>query len=249
MIENKKILLSNGCSWVWGDGLKNPETERWSFHISSKLGLKDENISESGSSNKKILRNTLEWFDSNHRHLNDIVVIIGFTELTRDYFYNALLKENQNINWATGNFQEKFSDNLNEQLKGLVDSTQERLELFNYYDSEEWKNWWKQYFIIHYDLNHFHNTLIKNIIFLQSLFKSYNIPYLFFESFGCDLTEGQRKINNNLVDKTNIIDTSFATFIGDNELDYSDNKGHPGKKSHEEWAKHILSVLRERYER
>ena len=70
-----------------------------------------------------------------------------------------------------------------------------------------------------------------------------------FESFGCDLTGGQRKINNNLVDKTNIIDTSFATFIGDNELDYSDNKGHPGKKSHEEWAKHILSVLRERYER
>ena len=25
MIENKKILLSDGCSWTWGDGLENHE--------------------------------------------------------------------------------------------------------------------------------------------------------------------------------------------------------------------------------
>ena len=49
--------------------------------------------------------------------------------MTRDYFYNALLKEYQSINWATGNFQEKFSDNLNEQIGGLMNSTQDRLEL------------------------------------------------------------------------------------------------------------------------
>tara|TARA_B100002019_G_scaffold173964_1_gene150389 strand:+ start:6243 stop:6980 length:738 start_codon:yes stop_codon:yes gene_type:complete len=245
MIENKKILLSNGCSWVWGDGLKNPETERWSSRLSKKSKLKDVNISQPGSSNKKIIESTLNWIEENYSDLNDAIVVIGFTELTRDYFYNALLKEYQSINWATGNFQEKFSDNLNEQIGGLMDSTQDRLELFNHYSNKEWEKWWRQYFIVHYDLENFRKVLVKDMILLQSLFKSLNIPYLFFESFGCGLS----KIQNKIIDKTNIVDKSFATFIHDGQLDYSDNSGHPGTEAHEEWSNYLTSCLREKYER
>ena len=54
--------------------------------------------------------------------------------------------------------------------------------------------------------------------------------------------------SDKIIDKTNIVDKSFATFIHDGQLDYSDNSGHPGKEAHEEWSNYLTSCLREKYE-
>ena len=242
MIENKKILLSDGCSWVYGDGLENPETERQSYHLSKKLGVDDINLSVRGSCNQSILLRVSDWFEKNTDKLNEIILVVGFSEISRDIFYNAILKKYQNINWVNRNFFIDFKEHMNNQLDGLVSQTIDidRKELLNYYTKDEWEKWWKQYFLLHYDLDNLINKFTEQIIYLQNLCKSNGVPYLFFESFG---TSSQR-IKNRLVDGKHLLNLSCAAFISENNLDFADNSGHPGKKSHLEWSNFLYNNIK-----
>ena len=62
---SKKILLTNGCSWVNGAGLPNREIQRWSYHLAKKLNMEDVNLSSEGASNNTIIRTTIEWLKEN----------------------------------------------------------------------------------------------------------------------------------------------------------------------------------------
>ena len=63
-------LLFNGCSFTAGGELEGinkdweyQRTHRFSHVISQKTGLTYDNISQSGASNDRILRTTVEWFE------------------------------------------------------------------------------------------------------------------------------------------------------------------------------------------
>lgn len=58
------MILVNGCSFTYGDELANPEEQRWSSHLGRLLNKEVVNISAPGSSNAKILRDTLNWLNS-----------------------------------------------------------------------------------------------------------------------------------------------------------------------------------------
>jgi len=250
MIKNKKILLSDGCSWTWGDGLENHETQRWSYHLSKKLGVDDINMSERGSCNQSMVLRINDWFEKNTDKLNEIILVVGFTEISRDIFYNAILKKYQNINWVNRDFFDDFKEHMKNQIDGLVSQTIdiERNELLNYYTKEEWEKWWKQYFLLHYDLDNLINKFTEQIIYLQNLCKSNGVSFLLYESFGTQFSQYQsNSFGSRLIDKEHFLDLSFSKFISDNNLDYSDDSGHPGKKSHLEWSNFLYDNIMKIY--
>jgi len=55
-------ILYNGCSYTWGDELKDREQERFSALVSNHYNASHINISECGRGNDAIARTTMEWF-------------------------------------------------------------------------------------------------------------------------------------------------------------------------------------------
>ncbi len=73
------MILFDGCSWTWGDGLENREKDRFSTLVSDFIGKKHVNISEKGKCNDGILRTTMEYCEN---HAVDLA-IIQFTKISR----------------------------------------------------------------------------------------------------------------------------------------------------------------------
>ena len=74
-----KYLFVNGCSFTYGDELKNKFEERWSYIISKRLNLEEINIAHDGASNDRILRSTIDWISYNTDKLKDTFFVIGWT--------------------------------------------------------------------------------------------------------------------------------------------------------------------------
>jgi hypothetical protein len=74
-----KYLFANGCSFTYGDELKNKFDDRWSYILSNKLNLEEINIAHDGASNDRILRSTIDWISYNTDKLKDTFFIIGWT--------------------------------------------------------------------------------------------------------------------------------------------------------------------------
>lgn len=89
-------LYTNGCSFVWGDELKDRENEAFPFLLKKRLGCELINDAQCGSNNQQILRMTLSRKFDNH------FVIIGWSSIYRYEYYN---KEWMNVNPTDG---EKF---------------------------------------------------------------------------------------------------------------------------------------------
>lgn len=71
---NKKVALFNGCSFVWGDELKDPQNSRFSRLISTEANMEEFNISMCGASNSRILRTTLDWVQLNGAP--DVMIVV-----------------------------------------------------------------------------------------------------------------------------------------------------------------------------
>ena len=69
---SKKILLTNGCSWVNGAGLSNRETQRWSYHLAKKLNMEDVNLSSEGASNDTIILTVLRKYSKNSGNVGKV---------------------------------------------------------------------------------------------------------------------------------------------------------------------------------
>ena len=142
---SKKILLTNGCSWVNGAGLPNREIQRWSYHLAKKLNMEDVNLSSEGASNNTIIRTTIEWLKENKDKFSDVLVIIGWTQMTRTEFFNDVTKEWENQNFVsfgdddTDKTTEEFYEN---QSKHMLRHTE--LSPNNVW----WRVYLKYYFII-----------------------------------------------------------------------------------------------------
>ena len=68
-------LLFTGCSWTYGDELRNRLRERYSKIVSDHYKRPSINLGECGVSNDYIVRNTIEWLEK----MNADIVIIQFT--------------------------------------------------------------------------------------------------------------------------------------------------------------------------
>ena len=89
-------LYFNGCSFVYGGELDNPERDSFPNVLQRKIGCEILDDSENGISNQRILRTTLS------RDLKDYMAIIGFTSLYRTEYIS------KNGTWAKLNPSRKI---------------------------------------------------------------------------------------------------------------------------------------------
>ena len=112
-----KYLYTNGCSFVYGDELSNPndnewlEKKRWSRIFSEKYNVKEINESENGSSNNRIYRTTKDWVLGNKDKLEDTFVVLGWSQSVRTEKYNDEAAMHESINFAVEPKYMSASDN------------------------------------------------------------------------------------------------------------------------------------------
>tara|TARA_B100002019_G_scaffold174112_1_gene150540 strand:+ start:10328 stop:11032 length:705 start_codon:yes stop_codon:yes gene_type:complete len=225
-----KILLSNGCSWVNGAGLKDRNNERWSHHLSKKMNMKDINISSEGASNDTITRTTIEWFTKNQVDFKDVFVVIGWTQFTRAEFFNDVTQEYENQNFVS------FGDSKTDKTTEDFFEKQSKMML-RPSDLTPTHTWWRVYLKYYFNFEKKLTDYVNNVLFLQSFFKSNNINFLQYQSFG----EGHKDvISNKLIDNNLFI----SEMMDDSILDQSDDSGHPGLKSHQQWSNTLYDNIK-----
>ena len=79
-------LLTNGCSFTWGAELDDREL-RFGRLLSNKIDCDLVDISKNGSSNERILRTTLDYLNEPNTNLNDLMVVIGWSGISRTEFF------------------------------------------------------------------------------------------------------------------------------------------------------------------
>ena len=101
-----KYLYANGCSFVYGDELSNPddnewmEKKRWSRIFSDKYGVEEINESKNGSSNDRIYRKTKDWILNNESKLKDTFVVLGWSQAIRTERFNDMVGVYEAINFG-----------------------------------------------------------------------------------------------------------------------------------------------------
>lgn len=73
-------LVTNGCSFTFGDELEDPKTQAWPALLAKKLGLPIVNLALPGTGNDCILRRTTEYLYKNLPTGSKPLVIIGWSQ-------------------------------------------------------------------------------------------------------------------------------------------------------------------------
>ena len=81
------ILYTNGCSFTWGDELSN-RNSRFASLLANKLNCKLVDSSMNGSSNERILRTTFDYLQDPKTDLENLIVVIGWSGISRTEIYN-----------------------------------------------------------------------------------------------------------------------------------------------------------------
>ena len=160
---NSKTLVTNGCSWVYGDKLKNPLEDCFAATLAKNSWFEQMyNLSIKKGSNSRISRTTIHWLLEHKEMWDDIFVLIGWTgAVDRPEFYSQMQNE-----WIPIN---NWNIKEDHHLKSTAD----------YQD----RDMAKKYYELHWsELGSFQNYF-NNVILLQNFLKSNNIKYYFFRSF------------------------------------------------------------------
>ena len=227
---SKEILLSNGCSWVNGAGLPNREIQRWSYHLSKKLNMEDINISSEGGSNDGILRTTIEWLKENKDKFSDVLVVIGWTQMTRTEFFNDVIGKWENQNFVS--FGDSETDKTTEKFY-----EKQSKHMLRHTELSPNHEWWKVYLKYYFSMEQRYNSFFNSVLYSQSIFKSFGIDYIYFASFGKRL---QKILSHDLIDEKHILQDNMVL------IDLADDAGHPGIKSHKKWADYLYEEIRKR---
>ena len=81
------ILYTNGCSFTWGDELSN-RNSRYASLLANKLNCELVDNSMCGASNERILRTTLDYLQDPKTDLENLIVVIGWSGISRTEIYD-----------------------------------------------------------------------------------------------------------------------------------------------------------------
>jgi hypothetical protein len=160
---DKTILVTNGCSWVYGDKLKNPKQDNLVTTLGKNAKFKEiQNLSIKKGSNARISRVTIHWLLEHQSEWDDMFVLIGWTgAVDRPEFFSP--------------FQMKWIPINNWNIKGdeYIKTEEERQDR----DMAE-----AYYTLLWSELASLQNYY-SNVLLLQNFLKLNNIKYYFFRSF------------------------------------------------------------------
>jgi hypothetical protein len=160
---NKKLLVTNGCSWVYGDKLKNPKQDNFVTTLGKNAKFKQiQNLAIKKGSNRRISRTTIHWLLEHQSEWDDMFVLIGWTgAVDRPEFFSP--------------FQNKWIPINNWNIKGdeHIKTDEERQD----------RDMAEKYYAYHWSELSSFQDYFNNVILLQNFLKSNNIDYYFFRSF------------------------------------------------------------------
>ena len=80
-------LYTNGCSFTWGDELSDRNL-RFAGLLANKFNCELIDDSMCGASNERILRTTLDYLQNPNTDLENLMVVIGWSGISRKEIYN-----------------------------------------------------------------------------------------------------------------------------------------------------------------
>jgi hypothetical protein len=263
----KRVIVA-GDSWTYGSEIRDPDLPEsvndwdapndayrlpriWPNKLGNLLGTTDVvNLSYPAASNDQIVRNLVGWLTEHYlspgKSTEELLVVVGFTSPERKDFYYKNPEEN-NSWWFTmwPMWGHKYLQPPIEKFAKLY------IEYF--YNAEEYTH-----------------RYLHQIFYLQNLFKTYNIKFVFFQAFyqRADLhikqwrdepyTRHYRGQPDSLV--WDMIDPvcfmhkndeiqSFHNYIKAKDPDpyarVSISGMHPSELGHTWWAEHVYEYIKE----
>ena len=119
-----KRLIASGCSFTYGQGLADPQTEAWPAVLGKQLGLEVVNLAQCGASNYYIVNSLMDFMITDHQPGD--FYICGWSHWSR---------------WTFTNFHGKKDHILHNHMKSNKFA---QLLFENYYNEDElYKNYFR----------------------------------------------------------------------------------------------------------
>lgn len=210
-MKKYKYVVVAGCSFSACDAPNLPKPgETYCDFIANHYGAEPINLAKSGGSFDLMFRRVMNWCLKNKEHLEDTLVIMGMTSITRlDIFNNKgwdIIKSEKYIgdefptkklHTGTDKYKEvpildshtgPWYENYGLSLIFNDDTLYDKSHGHDYPFHHEWPpNERKKYFQNFYSYHSVLQDAIIKIYALQSFFKSYNIDNIFFDAIEMDL--------------------------------------------------------------
>jgi len=164
----KKYLIVCGDSFTKGHKLGEKST--WAYHTANKLGFELINLAENGQSNEWISSTILNYLYKNEDKLNEVVVMIGWTDFMRKLVsYSTDFSKHQTFTLTSNDLINPYhSDNDEEHPINYIFKNKEIL-----------------YPIFGWEPELIYKTYLS-ILHIKTFCEKNSIPYLFFESINCN---------------------------------------------------------------
>lgn len=218
-------LVTNGCSFTYGQALYDPPNEAWPKLLADKLGVPIVNLAVGGSGNDSIHRRTYEYFYKNLNTNSKPFYVIAMSMNTRREEY-VINYNGSKLNEYVGLVSDE-STNINPLSRAVY----ENMDDLGINLSEVKK--------LHYWAS------------IINLFKAHNIPYLTSDYFPDPTKEVVNYINTHHYELKSYIDTDTNRLENFNYITYGYPKAldnaHCGKEAQVALADYIHKQLISRY--
>jgi hypothetical protein len=226
-------FLFNGCSFTYGaelEGINNDldhqRTHRFSHLVGEHYNKTYDNISKSGSSNDRIVRTTLEWFENGN---TCDLAIIQFTLVSRLEYMHPLQNRELDISPAM--------------IKNCLDDNFIKQSMKSYYKDV-------------YNVTHGFYNFYRNLFILEQYFEKNNIKHYFMKLRNIKIASDDQLVLWKSICRnkyTDIVSISGDILSRNNTEDYcpcikNDVNvhllgTHPNEMGHKKIANHIIKVI------
>lgn len=258
------LLYTNGCSWTAGNGIEQdpslahlPIEERWKKFstlswpnlVADKLNVDVINESLGATSNKRMVRTTVNFLKNYKGDYSKLLVILGWTSVDRSEIY--VEEDNQRKGWIMFNCSQPASSHGKFWLHDLSDNYVKKID-----------KWQKDYIIdIYSSYERFHQYFLEMFLMKHCL-ENYGIKYIFFNSLtwkNYDFSWSRTPNFNPVIDFANDIkNLQCANLLNLRDCDESLNvmhkfctknnlpmapDGHTMIEGHARWADHLYQEI------
>jgi hypothetical protein len=224
-----KRLVASGCSFTYGQGIA--PSDAWPAQLAKLLDIECVNLGLPGMGNEHVQTSIIDYFSNNTSQMENSFVIPCYSKYSRVEFPSKARK-----NYVNGQFTTVFNSAHTTIINGRIEP-----------------EFTQQFFENIYIPEYYYARYIRIIITLQSVLKTWDIPYLMFEGLSGNEHVKMIKDKNIIVLTEQIDRNSWLRFMTGNFDTMTSPAqrlpdGHPNANAHLEMANILYKHLREKYE-
>ena len=192
-MQKYDVVVGAGCSFMNGDQILDKDGKAFNPNIDERpmpgkylselLNTNHKNISHTGSSNERIIREVYNWVETNHKYKNPLI-IIGLSGLARYSFQNQITKKFFDLQPAqVSSYDEKALSSVNNKLTNNVGKT------------KELRTWLEYYMKYLFNVDFQSKKLQREVVMLHYYLKAKGCDYRIHNSLEDNLGDIKDKIN------------------------------------------------------